>query len=209
MKQAQLLRLLQTSLLAAGFFLLGWWFHGWNETRSFQLSAAQSLEEKRAALASLEQPRSASKKSSVKKPKGAPALRSVIGRIEIPRLKISAVIVEGTEPDILDRAVGHFASTALPGQPGNVGLAGHRDTFLRGLGRIRADDVVLISTPESTHRYVVERNLVVEPDSVEVLDATATPSLTLVTCYPFTFVGPAPQRFIVRATLEPEEPKVR
>lgn len=198
MTSARLLRWMQFVLLATGFFLLGWWFHGWRESQSFQKAAMQTLELRRAALADLEQGEKKSKKKSV------PA-RSVIGRIDIPRLKISAVIVEGTDPDVLDKAVGHFRTTALPGETGNFALAGHRDTFLRGLGDIRDDDVVLISTPERTLRYVVEGKKVVGPERVDVLNPTPKPTLTLVTCYPFTFVGPAPERFIVRAALTENE----
>src|SRR6185436_8333856 len=152
MNSARWLRVLETLLLAAGFFFLGWWFHGWNESRAFQHSAMESLEQRREAFASLERPESTASKPGTSAPakkaarkRHAIADRSVIGRIDIPRLKISAVIVEGTEPDVLDKAVGHFATTALPGEPGNVALAGHRDTFLRGLGAIRPDDEVLIS----------------------------------------------------------------
>lgn len=204
--------MIQRLLFAAGFFLLGWWFHGLMETRSFQREAERTLEERRQALAALETP-ARNPSTRVSDPRtGEPArsrralpVRSVIGRIEIPRLGISAAIAEGTEPAVLDRAVGHFVSTALPGEPGNFALAGHRDTFLRGLGRIRPNDVVVISTPASTHRYVVEGSRVVEPERIEVLDPTREPSLTLVTCYPFTFVGPAPKRFIVRAKLSATE----
>lgn len=123
----------------------------------------------------------------------------VLGMLEIPRLRITAVVAEGTDEKTLGRAVGHIPSTAGPGTPGNCGLAGHRDTFLRGLGGVRVDDVIRIVTPERTYSYTVEWSMVVEPDRIDTLDSTATPSLTLVTCYPFTFVGRAPQRFVVRA----------
>ena len=123
----------------------------------------------------------------------------VLGMLEIPRLRITAVVAEGTDEKTLGRAVGHIPSTAGPGTPGNCGLAGHRDTFLRGLGGVRIDDVIRIVTLERTYSYRVEWSMVVEPDRIDTLDSTATPSLTLVTCYPFTFVGHAPQRFVVRA----------
>ena len=90
-------------------------------------------------------------------------------------------------------------STALPGRPGNCALAGHRDTFLRGLGGVRVNDVIRVVTLERTYTYQVEWSVVVEPRRVDVLDSTATRSLTLVTCYPFRFIGHAPQRFVVRA----------
>lgn len=124
---------------------------------------------------------------------------AALGRIEIPRLRIRAMVAEGTDARTLDLAVGHISSTASPGSPGNCGLAGHRDTFFSGLGGVRAGDLVRFSTPERTYTYEVEWSQVVEPDRVDTLDPTPAPSLTLVTCYPFTFVGRAPQRFVVRA----------
>ena len=124
---------------------------------------------------------------------------AVLGRIEIPRLRLSAMIAEGVDTRTLSRAVGHVPSTGWPGGSGNCGLAGHRDTFLRGLGDIGVGDVIHIVTLERTTRYRVEWTEIVEPTRVDVLDSTAAPSLTLVTCYPFAFVGHAPQRFIVRA----------
>lgn len=125
---------------------------------------------------------------------------AVLGRIEIPRLRLSAMIAEGVDTRTLGRAVGHVPSTGWPGGAGNCGLAGHRDTFLRGLGEVGVGDVIRIVTLERTTRYRVEWTEIVEPTRVDVLDPTAIPSLTLVTCYPFAFVGHAPQRFIVRAT---------
>lgn len=124
---------------------------------------------------------------------------TVLGRIEIPRLRMTAMVAEGVDERTLGRAVGHVPSTAQPGGAGNCGLAGHRDTFLRGLGKVRVDDVIHIVMLEDTIRYRVEWTEIVEPRRVDVLDSTATRSLTLVTCYPFAFVGHAPQRFIVRA----------
>jgi sortase A len=125
----------------------------------------------------------------------------VFGRIEIPRLGISALIAEGAEPAQLERAVGHISTTEFPGQPGNCALAGHRDSFLLGLGDVRENDVIRIDTLQDTYTYVVEWGRVVRPGRVDVLDSTAAPSLTLVTCYPFRAVGPAPERFVVRARL--------
>ena len=124
-----------------------------------------------------------------------------VGRIEIPRLGVSAIIKAGTDARTLQLAVGHISGTALPGESGNVGLAGHRDTFFRRLREIRTDDEIRVATPTRTYHYRVERTNVVEPGDVWVLDPTAHPALTLVTCYPFSYVGSAPQRFIVRAQL--------
>ena len=123
----------------------------------------------------------------------------LIGRIEVSRLDVSVVVVEGTSNKSLRRAVGHIAGTALPGQPGNVGIAGHRDTFFRPLRNIQRDDVIKLTTSNGEYRYRVVSTKVVSPDNVAVLDSDQNEVLTLVTCYPFYFVGPAPDRFIVRA----------
>jgi LPXTG-site transpeptidase (sortase) family protein len=130
-------------------------------------------------------------------PEGAP-----IARLEIPRLGISAVVAEGEQPSTLRRAVGHLSQTPLPGQPGNVALAAHRDTFFRGLDEIRPGDVVVLDSGARRHRYVVAWTEVVDPWQVEVTKPTPEPSLTLITCYPFRWIGPAPRRFVVRALLE-------
>ena len=133
-------------------------------------------------------------------PKGAPAaMDGLIGRIEIPRLLLSAVVVEGTGKTILRRAVGHIPGTALPGEPGNVCLTGHRDTFFRPLKDLRIKDEVQLSTLNGNFKYEVESLKVVEPDNVGVLAPSGENVLTLVTCYPFYYVGPAPKRWIVRA----------
>jgi sortase A len=123
----------------------------------------------------------------------------LIGRMEIPRLGISAIVMDGTTATTLRRAVGHISGTALPGRPGNVGISGHRDTFFRPLRNIQASDVVTLTTVAGQYRYRVLSTEIVGPDDVAVLEPSAGQTLTLVTCYPFYFVGPAPKRFIVRA----------
>jgi sortase A len=123
----------------------------------------------------------------------------LIGRIEIPRLDISVMVIEGSTDAILRHAAGHIAGTALPGRPGNVGISAHRDTFFRPLRNIRGGDIVVLTTPFGAWRYRVVSTRIVKPENVSVLDPTPTPVLTLVTCYPFYFLGPAPDRFIVRA----------
>jgi sortase A len=134
--------------------------------------------------------------SEVRPPAAAGAL---IGRMEIPRLGLSVIVVEGVNRLILRRSVGHIPGTALPGQPGNVGISGHRDTFFRPLRNIRRDDVITLTTLLGEYRYRVVSTKVVSPSDVEVLDPGKNEILTLVTCYPFYFVGLAPGRFIVRA----------
>ena len=131
----------------------------------------------------------------------SPEIRTdgIIGRIEIERLGVSTLVVEGTGEPALQRAAGHIAGTALPGHPGNIGIAGHRDSFFRPLRNIRRDDMITLATLGGEHRYRVVWTEVVAPEDVSVLDAGDQEVLTLVTCYPFYFVGPAPNRFIVRA----------
>lgn len=122
-----------------------------------------------------------------------------VGRINIPRLGIKAIILEGTSTRCLRRAVGHIEGTPFPGEGGNTGLAGHRDTFFRALRKIRDGDKIVLETLDGTFEYIVESMRIVKPQHVEVLGATAAPALTLVTCYPFNYIGSAPKRFIVRA----------
>ena len=124
---------------------------------------------------------------------------SPLGRIEISAVGLVAMILEGTDEGTLQRAVGHIQGTPLPGQLGNVALAGHRDTFFRELRKIRVNDEITLTTLSGSYHYRVDSTKVVEPESIEVLDDDADDILTLVTCYPFNFVGSAPKRFIVRA----------
>jgi sortase A len=107
--------------------------------------------------------------------------------------------MEGTDTTTLRRAVGHITATGLPGQPGNVGIAGHRDSFFRPLKHVLQRDVITFTTLSGEYRYRVVSTRVVSPSDVTVLDPSGTEVLTLVTCYPFYFVGSAPDRFIVRA----------
>lgn len=124
---------------------------------------------------------------------------SLVGRVEIPDLHLSAVIFQGTTNSVLGRGVGHLDGSALPGWPGNVVLAAHRDSFFRSLKNIRRGDRVSVNTPYGSRTYEVDSTTIVDPTQVSVLQPTAEPTLTLITCYPFYFVGHAPKRFIVRA----------
>jgi sortase A len=129
-----------------------------------------------------------------------PAPDAVIGRIDIDRLELSAIIAEGTSTATLRHAVGHITGTGLPGQTrGNIGLAALRDTFFRPLKDVRISDLIVITTPGGAHRYRVVSTKVVAPEEVSVLEPAGDEVLTLVTCFPFHFVGSAPKRFIVRA----------
>jgi len=112
---------------------------------------------------------------------------------------LSAMFAEGIDRKTLQRGVGHIPGTALPGQQGNVALAGHRDTFFRPLRNIHKNDEITLETLDGSYRYRVDFTEVTGPEHAEVLNQSHEAILTLVTCYPFSFVGPAPQRFIVRA----------
>ena len=125
---------------------------------------------------------------------------SLVGRIDIPRLDLSVVVFEGTSDQTLARGVGHLRGSAGPGERGNLVLAGHRDTFFRALRNIRQGDEVNIMGPQGEFSYHVESTSIVEPDQTEVLKPGDGSTLTLITCYPFRYIGNAPQRFIVRAT---------
>ena len=129
----------------------------------------------------------------------------VVGRIELERIGLNAMIREGVDNKTLRRAVGHIPGTALPGLPGNVVIAGHRDTFFRGLQHVRPDDEITLTTLQGAFRYRVGSTLVVEARDVWVLEDTGGAILTLVTCYRFNYVGPAPRRFIVRAHRIPDD----
>jgi sortase A len=126
-----------------------------------------------------------------------------LGVLRIPRIGLEVAILPGTDEWTLNRAVGHIANTPPPGTDGNSGVAGHRDGFFRGLKDVQAGDSVELETLRGLERYTIERIVIVAPEDVWVLDPTPSRTLTLVTCYPFYHVGPAPRRFIVRAVSTP------
>jgi sortase A len=191
------LRWLERLLVVIGVASLGYYAYVSAETALYQAYETRELD---AILASIpEPPTSGAVAARVRR--AAPARGSTIGRIEIPRLGVVAVVRAGSDARTLRLAVGHIPGTAMPGERGNIGLAAHRDTFFRRLGDIRAGDDVRVVTPDGTFSYRVEGTKVVNPSDVWVLDPTERPALTLITCYPFSYVGSAPQRFIVRALL--------
>jgi sortase A len=175
--------------VTAGFLLLGYAAYVSIDAQAYQMRAHSELE-----AARHQTPGSASPASDPEPTDGA-----TLGQIRIPRLGLSAMIVEGDSPPNLRRAVGHLPETARPGEPGNVVLAGHRDTFFRPLERIREGDSILVRTRTADYNYRVDSIAIVGPEAVEVIATTAARTLTLITCFPFAYVGAAPQRFIVRA----------
>jgi sortase A len=171
---------------------MGAWLAAQLDAYLFQTDASARLES--AARAAAEAPARAAPAIATPRTYG-----DLVGRIEIPRLGVSAIIANDCENRTLMRAVGHIPGSALPGETGNVCLAGHRDTFFRGLREIEEGDSVRITTPYGRFDYAVSAIDVVSPSRVDLLRPTRTPTLTLVTCYPFDFIGSAPERFIVRA----------
>lgn len=124
----------------------------------------------------------------------------LVGRIEVPRIGLSAIVFEGTGDGTLEKGVGHVTGTSMPGADGNVALAAHRDTFFRPLERIAVGDEIRVTTPSASDTYVVRSTTIVKPTDTDVLKPQGEPRLTLITCYPFHFIGHAPKRYIVQAS---------
>lgn len=132
---------------------------------------------------------------------------SWLARLEAPSVRLTATVLEGSDDRTLRRAAGHIEYTPLPGSRGNIGIAGHRDTTFRALRDVKVGDPLMLTTADRTYEYRVSRTWIVEPTDVDVLDPTERAALTLVTCYPFSFIGSAPKRYIVRADLVAERPR--
>jgi sortase A len=173
-------------LLTVAIGCLGW--YGW---RMYEISRNQSAANE-AVERTLANP-------ALPGDDAPPPLASVIGRLEIPRLHISAPIRTGDDENVLDAAVGYLPDTPLPWQPGNSALAAHRDRLFRPLEGIRVGDEIRLSTTHGDIQYEVSRTLIVNPNDVWVLDPSPDANLTLITCFPFTYVGHAPKRFVVQA----------
>lgn len=223
-RRSRLRQWIEISLLAAGATGLGIWawsiarsavYQDWENwvferaSRGQPATIAKYLGEKEGRIA--EDVRAwfgipAAKREVERPSPGPPAqpppfieTNGVVGRLAIPRLHIRAMVREGTGESTLDVALGHIPGTALPGQYGNVGIAGHRDTMFRGLREIQKNDLIRFETLAGTYVYQVEATQIVKPEDVQVLGAGPQPELTLVTCYPFYYVGSAPDRFVVKA----------
>ena len=135
-------------------------------------------------------------------PVTAGATGKALALLRIPALQIEVPVLEGTDVVTLNSGVGRIAGTALPGQPGNMGIAGHRDSFFEGLKKINKGDTIQLIYRQHTDIYVVDLIEITSPEDVSVLEPGGQPELTLVTCWPFSFIGPAPRRFVVRASLK-------
>jgi sortase A len=132
----------------------------------------------------------------------------LVGRIEIPRIGVNVMVLDGDDDATLNRGVGHIPRTAYPGERANAGIAGHRDTYFSALRRITRGDAIRVVTPDGSFHYVVDTTMVVGPDRADLLAPGHSPRLTLVTCYPFRWIGPAPKRFIVQGHWVPNGPRL-
>ena len=122
--------------------------------------------------------------------------------LDVPELGLKVPVYASASNLDMDRGAGWIPGTARPGETGNVGIAGHRDGYFRALKDAEVGDSLQLQTPTGLDRYVIEEILIVDPLDIEVLDPTDEQVLTIVTCYPFYFVGSAPQRYILRARLD-------
>src|SRR5262245_57768981 len=192
-------RWIERLFIAFGVLCLGGYLYAAAETRLYQTSEDRELDQ---SLKSAAPAATVSQAVDAPVPPRTIPAGTTIGRIEIPRLGVSAVIRAGSDARTLRLAVGYIPGTTLPGDQGNMGLAGHRDTFFRNLQDINPDYEIRIVTTDRVFHYYVQRTNIVMPSDVWVLDPTNYAALTLVTCYPFTYIGSAPKRFVVRAALD-------
>jgi sortase A len=185
---------LSTILVLAGSAALVWCATVWTGAALFEKYQARQWNPPAAATVPVSR---AARAAPV--PLAPPKLHDVIAWIEIPRLSISTAVLEGDDDVALDLGAGHIPGTALPSAAGNIGIAAHRDSFFRSLGGIEPNDRIRLRTQNGDWDYTVESTRIVKPSEVGVLANSSQPELTLVTCYPFHYVGAAPLRFIVRA----------
>jgi len=196
MRNKKLLRYFGRALIVAGALALAWYGELRFEMFRVQRAASRRFDADRNALTPPSAGSRAVEQDSVQPKPGEP-----VARIEIPRLHVSVMVLEGTRPAVLRIAAGHIQGTALPGTIGNVGIAAHRDTFFRPLSQIRSEDEIIVTARQGTFRYRVETLGIVDPGDVDVLRNKGQSELTLVTCYPFWYIGSAPKRFVVHAHL--------
>jgi len=197
------------SLLCLGTVLWmridAWWFQSqasahWREARRERALSPVSGTATMARQPSREGPGSSPNPSvETGETSRPPALGTPIAWLSIPRIDLALMVAEGTTDEVLQRAVGHLSNSAFPGHDGNVVLAGHRDTFFRPLEAIRIGDRIELDDGLRRTVYRVDSTEVVPPEATEVAAPSSEPWLTLITCYPFRYIGPAPERFVVRA----------
>jgi sortase A len=191
----RLAKLLQTALSLVATVMLIYWGLTVYERTQYQTQAQLALDN---AVQNAVQ--AGDQKSGDQKPPSQ-ATQDWLGRLQIPRFDLSVMVREGDDNEALELGVGHIPGTALPGGPGNAALAGHRDTFFRALRGVQPGDEIRWTSIQESATYLVESTRIVEPSETDVLGPSKEPRLTLVTCYPFGYIGPAPKRFIVQARL--------
>jgi sortase A len=195
-------RWLERALLATGIVCLSYYGYQVAEARYVQREASAALEATLAsayARANSGELRRDLAVAASGREGGPSAPDAALALLEIPRLKVSNVVMSGDDPEVLDVAIGHLPDTPKPWELGNSALAAHRDGLFRPLRRIRLGDEIRVRTAHGDFTYRVRDTKIVAPDDLSVLAPTETPTLTLITCYPFNFVGSAPKRFIVHA----------
>jgi sortase A len=185
---AMVRRALALLLILVGTTALGWVGFHYMSAAWFDRQAREALESMRHAPPAESKPTPQTM-----------AVGEAIGTLEITRVGLAGVVVEGDSDAVLDRAIGHLPDTPLPWKDGNSALAAHRDTIFRPLKGVRLGDVLRLKTPHGDFDYRVTETLIVKPDEVWVLDPTPVTTLTLISCWPFNYIGHAPERFIVRA----------
>jgi sortase A len=185
-----MIRAVERVLFGIAAAALGWYATVSIDAAREQAALSHELETTRTAAA-----------TAAAAPAVPPAPRALVGRIEIPRVRLSALAREGVDLRTLRASAGHVPGTAMPGTAGNAAFAAHRDTFFAPLKDVRQGDDIVVTTPDGDYHYRVTGTRVVDPDAISVLAATPDATLTLVTCYPFDYIGRAPRRFIVRARL--------
>lgn len=196
-----LLTLIQRLFLTGGVLALLWCAYVLTDAYLAQRSAREALEMGRAGNHSAAPSTAPSTDTRPSPARAAPAIGTPLAELSIPRIGLSAVVLHGSDERTLRRGVGHIEHTALPGDAaGNVALAGHRDSFFRPLKNVQVGDDIVLATPEDRVHYRVSSTSVVSSYEVSVIAPSKDATLTLVTCYPFWFIGQAPDRFVVRAT---------
>jgi sortase A len=196
------MRWLEYCLCLAGCGALGYCLFAIGSALIFQAHAARMFEEVRAVASPVEaKPHAARMATAPNSP--LPAGHAVLGRLEIARIGISAMVLDGTDAATLRIGLGHIPETPEPGLGGNTAVAGHRNTFFRALRRIQTGDSIAFETLRGSYIYRVSSIEVVDPTDLAILQSHQKPELTLITCYPFSYLGHAPKRFIVHAILVP------
>jgi sortase A len=186
------LRGVERALVLLGVFCVGWAIGSWSHAQWYQWQVISEFE--RSARPDVLQPA-----GSVVVPASARRTEAFIGVLGIPRLRLALAVLEGDDARTLDVAVGHLPDTALPWADGNTALAGHRDTFFRPLRHVAVGDDVHLDTQYGSFQYRVRHLAIVDADDLSVLSPSNHAGLTLITCYPFDYAGPAPRRFVVQA----------